>query len=98
VEAADVRFGLAVAVALGVVLGCERSPSAPSVNQGLPQSADGRRTSIPGKAMDRAEDLKKEVDAYNQAIEDTMSQGTNDAPPKPAPAKGAPGKPPAGTP
>ena len=92
------RFGFALATTIGLLLGCERSPSAPSVNQGLPQSADGRRTSIPGKAMDRAEDLKKEVDAYNQAIEDTISQGTNDAPPKRAPTKGAPGVPPSETP
>ena len=86
-------------LALLVVMGCERSPSAPSTNEGLPQSADGRRTSIPGKAMDRAEDLKKEVDAYNQAIEDTIAQGTGDAPPpKRKPAKDAPGAKPAGSP
>ena len=55
-----------------------------------PQSADGRRTSIPGKAMDRAEDLKKDVDAYNRTIEDTIAQGTADAPPtspKPTPKR-----------
>ena len=92
------RFGFALAVVLGVALGCERSPSAPSVNEGLPQSTDGRRTSVPGKAMDRAEDLKKEVDAYNKAIEDTIEQGTNDAPAKRAPAKDAPATKPSETP
>ncbi|MFM7807480.1 MAG: hypothetical protein ACKPEA_06055 [Planctomycetota bacterium] len=80
---------IAVATILSFV-GCERSPSAPSVNQGLPQSPDGRRTSVPGKAMDRAEDLKKEVDAYNQAIEDTIAQGTNETAPKRKGAKEAP--------
>ena len=75
------RFGVAASLAIALAAGCERSPTAPSVNEGLPTSEDGRRTSVPGKAMDRAEDLKKEVDAYNQAIEDTIRQGTNDAPP-----------------
>ena len=92
------RVGFVLAAVLVVALGCERSPSAPSVNEGLPQSADGRRTSIPGKAMDRAEDLKKEVDAYNKAIEDTIEQGTNDAPAKRAPAKDAPATKPSETP
>ena len=84
------RFGFALAVVLGVALGCERSPSAPSVNEGLPQSTDGRRTSVPGKAMDRAEDLKKEVDAYNKAIEDTIEQGTDQTAPKRKGGKDAP--------
>jgi hypothetical protein len=79
---------IALSLACLLPAACERSPSAPSTNEGLPQSADGRRTSIPGKAMDRAEDLKKEVDAYNKTIEDTIAQGTNDAPPKPAPKRG----------
>ena len=91
------RLAAATLVACAVVA-CERSPSAPSVNQGLPQSPDGRRTSVPGKAMDRVEDLKKEVDAYNQAIEDTIAHGTNDAAPKRAPAKGSPDARPAGSP
>jgi hypothetical protein len=59
------------------------------VNSGVPQSADGRRTSAPGKAMDRAEDLRKEMGEYNQALEDAMSQGTADAPARKAPAAGA---------
>lgn len=84
------RAGFAFALVVGAALGCERSPSAPSVNQGLPQSADGRRTSVAGKAMDRAEDLKREVDAYNQAIEDTIAQGTSDTAPKRTGAKDAP--------
>jgi hypothetical protein len=63
------------------------------VNQGLPQSEDGRRTSVAGQAMDRAEDLKKEIGAYNQAIEDTISQGTGDAAPRRTPATKPPATP-----
>jgi len=59
---------------------CERDPGTPSTNEGLPQSPDGRRTSIPGKAMDRAEDLQKEIAVYNQKLEETIKQGTLDAP------------------
>ncbi len=33
--------------------------------------------------MDRAEDLKKEVDAYNKAIEETIEQGTSPAASRP---------------
>ena len=79
-----------LSLACALLAACERSPTAASTNEGLPQSADGRRTSIPGKAMDRAEDLKKDVDAYNRTIEDTIAQGTADAPPtspKPTPKR-----------
>ena len=89
---------LALAIAVMALSACERSPSAPSVNEGLPQSEDGRRTSVPGKAMDRAEDLKKEIDAYNQAIDDTISQGTNDAPAKSTTDKPATRRRPSGSP
>ena len=92
------EIGAIAAATLLSLVACERSPSAPSVNQGLPESPDGRRTSVPGKAMDRAEDLKKEVDAYNQAIEDTIAQGTSDTTPKRKGAKDAPPAPPPQTP
>ena len=61
---------------MALLAACERSPTAPGPQAGTPQAPDGRRTSVPGRAMDRAEDLKKEVDAYNKAIEETIEQGT----------------------
>ena len=61
---------------------CGRDPSSTATNSGVPQSPDGRRTSIPGKAMDRAEDLKKEIADYNAKLDEAMDQGTNAAPPK----------------
>jgi hypothetical protein len=32
--------------------------------------------------MDQAEDVKRQAEAYNQALDDAMAQGTADAPPK----------------
>jgi hypothetical protein len=86
------RRACAKACCIGVLaLGaCDRSPTAPGVNSGLPQAENGRRTSVPGKAMDRAEDLQKEIGAYNQALDDAMSQGTNSAPARKAPATDSP--------
>ena len=61
---------------------CGRDPGAASPTAGAPQSPDGRRTSVPGQAMDRAEDLQKEIAAYNQQVEEAADQGANAAPPK----------------
>ncbi len=95
--------GLCVAVACVSLTACGEDPSAAS------SAPEGGRTSVAGRAMDRAEDLKKEVDAYNRAIEDTIAQGTGDAPPsaakppasrpvrKPAPGSQPPSQP-AGSP
>jgi hypothetical protein len=79
-------------LACGVTLlaACERSPTAPGPQAGTPQASDGRRTSVPGRAMDRAEDLKKEVDAYNKAIEETIEQGTSPAASRPKTAGASP--------
>jgi hypothetical protein len=66
------------------VAGCED----PDASQASAPPEPGRRTSIPGKAMDRAEDLKKEVDAYNRQIEETIEQGTG--PSRPASPSGTP--------
>ena len=82
--------------------GCGEDPSSAAAPE------EGRRTSMAGRAMDRAEDLKKEVDNYNRAIEDTIAQGTGDAPPsagkppasgtKPPTRKSKPAPAPTGTP
>jgi hypothetical protein len=69
----------ALAATLGVA-GCED----PDASQASAPAEPGRRTSIPGKAMDRAEDLKKEVDAYNRQIEETIEQGTKASPSTPS--------------
>lgn len=76
---------MGVASMIGVTA-CERAPTAPSPTAGVPRDEDGRRTSIPGKAMDRAEDLEKEIADYNKQIEDAANQGTKRSPPKDAPA------------
>jgi len=68
------------------VAGCED----PDASQASAPSEPGRRTSIPGKAMDRAEDLKKEVDAYNRQIEETIEQGTRASPSTPPASPAAP--------
>lgn len=76
---------LIVATLLVTLTACGRDPSSTATNAGVPQSPDGRRTSIPGKAMDRAEDLKKEIADYNAKLDEAMDQGTDAAPPtKPA--------------
>lgn len=94
------RSAITAILVAGVVgsAACERSPDAQGVNAGVPQSTDGRRTSVPGKVMDRAEDLKREVGAYNQALDDAMAQGTDDAPPKRKAAKDPPPPRPSETP
>jgi hypothetical protein len=70
-------------VAMGLLTAaCSRDPGAAPPTDGAPQSPDGRRTSVPGQAMDRAEDLQKEIAAYNQQVEDAADQGANVAPPK----------------
>ena len=68
------------ALPLIVLLACEEvsSPQAAS-----PPADPSRRTSTYGKAMDRAEDLQKEVAEYNRQIEQTIDQGTAPEPPKP---------------
>jgi len=77
-----IRSMLACA-AMGVLAAaCSRDPGAPSPTAGAPQSPNGRRTSVPGQAMDRAEDLQKEIAAYNQQVEEAADQGANAAPPK----------------
>ena len=94
------RRSITVAIAACIVglVACERSPDARGVNADVPQSTDGRRTSVPGKVMDRAEDLKRQVDAYNQTIDDTIAQGTSDAPPKRKAPKEVPPSQPSETP
>jgi hypothetical protein len=78
---------MALVTVLGVA-GCED----PNASSSAASPEPGRRTSIPGKAMDRAEDLKREVDAYNRQIEQTIEQGTSPSPPPavPAPPRDAP--------
>lgn len=70
-----------VALAL-LAAACSRDPAAAPPTAGAPTSPDGRRTSVPGQAMDRAEDLQKEIAAYNQQVEDAAAQGADAAPPK----------------
>jgi hypothetical protein len=67
-----------VAMILSVLGACEES--APQPNG---QAPSGRRTSTYGKAMDRAEDLQKEVAEYNRQIERTIEQGSAAEPSKP---------------
>jgi hypothetical protein len=69
-----------VAMILSVLGACEES--APQ-SSGQPPAQTGRRTSTYGKAMDRAEDLQKEVAEYNRQIERTIEQGTAAEPSKP---------------
>ena len=49
---------------------------------GLPGGGRGDRRPAQTDAMDRAEDLQKEIAAYNQQVEDAADQGANAAPPK----------------
>lgn len=76
------RNRMIVATLLLTLAACGRDPSSTATNAGVPQSPDGRRTSIPGKAMDRAEDLKKEIADYNAKLDEAMDQGTDASPPK----------------
>ncbi|MBM4006981.1 MAG: hypothetical protein FJ292_05375 [Planctomycetes bacterium] len=76
-----------LALALGALTfaACDRSPTAPPPHAAGGQSPGGGRTSLPGQLMDRAEDVQKQAEAYNQAIQDTIDQGTAPSPrPKPA--------------
>jgi hypothetical protein len=78
---------------LGALLlaACDRSPTAPPPHASMPQSSSGGRTSLPGQLMDRAEDVQRQTEAYNQAIQDTIDQGTAPSAPRP---KAADPKPP----
>lgn len=77
-----IRPILACAVMGLLAAACGRDPGAAAPTDGAPNSHDGRRTSLPGQAMDRAEDLQKEIAAYNQQVEDAAAQGADAAPPK----------------
>ena len=76
------RLVACVAAPLLVLMACEEASSPPST---APPTEPGRRTSVYGKAMDRAEDLQKEVAEYNRQIERTIDQGTASEPPKSKP-------------
>ena len=69
------------ALPLLVLLACEEA--SPPQAASSPPADPSRRTSVYGKAMDRAEDLQKEVAEYNRQIERTIDQGTAPEPPKP---------------
>ena len=69
------------ALPLIVLLACEEA--SPPQAASSPPADPSRRTSVYGKAMDRAEDLQKEVAEYNRQIEQTIDQGTAPEPPKP---------------
>ncbi len=66
-------------LAVCTLTACDEAGSSASA----PAPSGGRRTSIPGKAMDRAEDLQKEVAEYNRQIEQTIEQGAAPEPKKP---------------
>ncbi|NBX24822.1 MAG: hypothetical protein EBQ99_02020 [Planctomycetes bacterium] len=75
--------------AVTLVCGLASCEDAAQTQTAAPAPPSGRRTSTYGKAMDRAEDLQKEVAEYNRQIERTIEQGT--APETPGP--GAPKQP-----
>ena len=57
---------------------CGKTPDSKPIV--VPKAA-GHRESTYGKAMDQAEDLKVKINDYNDSIEQTIDQGTNDKPP-----------------
>jgi hypothetical protein len=74
------RFpGLAVVTVS--LLACDGGTAPPQASSTTAPSSGGR-TSALGKAMDQAEDVKRQAEAYNQALDGAMAQGTADAPPK----------------
>ena len=57
---------------------CGKTPDSKPIV--VPKAA-GHRESTYGKAMDQAEELKVKINDYNDSIEQTIDQGTNDKPP-----------------